>query len=408
MFTAGNYKHVIFNLSLQEGWDDPAVSFAYIDKSMGSAVQVEQVIGRALRQPGARHYPDVDLNTATFFVRVDDKQEFPRILNMVRQRLGAELPEVEIRGYDDPRDRQRATQEPKQALQVPEIHIDAEDAEEAMDAVMAAVHDYRRDDLNTVGAGDAMRAVQKIGDGSAATVQELVAPHSNRVMARWVVRREMRTLFPKSVAAVEWDDPRFDARVEITSAAATALRDDAEKLVCAYLEGSRLVFEEGNPYTVGAIHVNPAKARPFANALHDAYDLNGLEQEVAEALDVTGHPWARNPSQSGYSIPLLDVGDTQRFFPDFLVWKDDIVFAVDPKGGNLLAKDAGRKLLNIMDERRQRKVVVRLVTRGKWNDQLVQLGAAGFTVWSVFPTTGRPKARHVTTVTAAVATALKV
>ena len=41
VFTAGNYKHIIFNLSLQEGWDDPTVGFAYIDKSMGSAVQVE-------------------------------------------------------------------------------------------------------------------------------------------------------------------------------------------------------------------------------------------------------------------------------------------------------------------------------------------------------------------------------
>jgi hypothetical protein len=34
VFSAGNYKHIIFNLSLQEGWDDPACAFAYIDKSM--------------------------------------------------------------------------------------------------------------------------------------------------------------------------------------------------------------------------------------------------------------------------------------------------------------------------------------------------------------------------------------
>ena len=341
VFTAGNYKHVIFNLSLQEGWDDPAVSFAYIDKSMGSSVQVEQIIGRALRQPGARHYPDVELNTATFFVRVDDRQEFPRILAMVRSKLGAELPDVEVRGYEDSRDRQRATQQPKQALQVPEIHIDAADAEEAMASVMEDVHDYRRDVVNTVGQGDAILIKQAVGGGGQGTVQELVSPHSNRVMARWVVRREMRTLFPRSVAAVEWDDRRFDARVEITSAAASALRDDAEKLVDAYLEGSSLVFEEGNPYLVGALHVNPAKAKPFRNALHDSYDLNGDEQPVAEALDATGHLWTRNPSQSGYSIPLLDKGDTQRFFPDFLVWKDGIVFALDPKAPVLLAKDAG-------------------------------------------------------------------
>ena len=76
----------------------------------------------------------------------------------------------------------------------------------------------------------------------------------------------------------------------------------------------------------------------------------------------------QDPSQSGYSIPLLDKDDTQRFFPDFLVWKDDVVFAVDPKGHNLLAQDVVRKLLNIMDERRRRKVLVRLISRGRWND----------------------------------------
>ena len=49
---AGDFRHVIFNLSLQEGWDDPLAYFAYIDKSMESNIQVEQIIGRLLRQPG--------------------------------------------------------------------------------------------------------------------------------------------------------------------------------------------------------------------------------------------------------------------------------------------------------------------------------------------------------------------
>ena len=88
-FSAGDYKHIIFNLSLQEGWDDPACAFAYIDKSMGSSVQVEQVIGHVVRQPGAQHFPDPDLNTANFFIRVDDRQEFPRILKLVQEKLGA-------------------------------------------------------------------------------------------------------------------------------------------------------------------------------------------------------------------------------------------------------------------------------------------------------------------------------
>jgi type III restriction enzyme len=85
-FTAGNYRHIIFNLSLQEGWDDPACCFGYIDKDMGSPDQVTQIIGRVLRQPGAQHYPAAVLNTAHFYIRTDEKGVFEDIIDDVRKR----------------------------------------------------------------------------------------------------------------------------------------------------------------------------------------------------------------------------------------------------------------------------------------------------------------------------------
>ena len=407
VFAAGNYKHVIFNLSLQEGWDDPSCCFAYIDKSMGSSVQVEQVIGRVLRQPGAKHYPDPDLNTASFFIRVDNKQEFPRILRMVQDKLGAELPEVKIEGYSDVADRQRSRLEPKTTPSIPEIHIDASDAVEPLADALGTVHDYRTDTIHTVGKGEVVRAVQTVGTGIKAEIETLDTPHSNRVMARWIVRRGMQGLFPEAAKAIDWADPRFDARVEVTSAAATSLRDAAEKLADAYVENSQLVFEEGNPYKVGPVLVNPKKAKKFKNALHDAYDLNGFEQEIAVAIDETGLQWVRNPSNGGYSIPLLDKGDTRHFFPDFLVWQDGLIFAIDPKGGHLLAKDAWRKLLDIRDEKGNRKVLVRFISTGKWTDDMKHVGANGLTVWAMTKTTGKVKARPVATIADAVAAALK-
>src|SRR5207244_1185018 len=75
-FIGGNYQHVIFNLSLQEGWDDPYCAFAYIDKEMASARQITQVTGRVLRQPNARHYADPILNTAHFYIRSDERGVF--------------------------------------------------------------------------------------------------------------------------------------------------------------------------------------------------------------------------------------------------------------------------------------------------------------------------------------------
>lgn len=72
-FISGNYKHIIFNLSLQEGWDDPECYLGYIDKNMGSRIQVEQIIGRVLRQPGAKHYSDFRLDTCLFYINVIQK-----------------------------------------------------------------------------------------------------------------------------------------------------------------------------------------------------------------------------------------------------------------------------------------------------------------------------------------------
>lgn len=406
-FSAGNYKHIIFNQALQEGWDDPACCFAYIDKSMGSGVQVEQVIGRVLRQPGAKHYTDGDLNTASFYIRVDNKQEFPRILKAVQDKLGAELPEVKIEGYTDPKERQRARQEPKKDLTVPEIHIDADAAMESLASALKGLNDYRTDAVNTVGVGEVVRAVQTVGTGVRGAVEVLDTPHSNRVTARWIVRREMMALHPEAAKAVDWADGRFDARVEITSNAASVLRSAADDLVDIYLSNSELVFEEENPYAVGPVHANPAKAKPYKNALHNTYELNGLEREIAEAIDETGLDWTRNPENGGYSIPLLDKGNTRRFFPDFLVWKDGVIFAIDPKGGHLLASDAYRKLLDIRDEKGQRKVLVRLISEGKWDDQAQKLGPSGFTVWSAVKATGKPRARHFPEVTEAVSAALK-
>ncbi len=407
VFSAGNYTHIIFNLSLQEGWDDPACCFAYIDKSMGSRVAVEQVIGRALRQPGAQHFPDPDLNTATFFIRVDDRQEFPRILKMVQEKLGAELPDVKIEGYSEPGDRQRSRQAPKKTRTVPEIHIDAAEAVNPLSTALRGVHDYRKDTTHTIGKGELLRAVQAIGSGSKATVEMVDMPHSNRVTARWIVRRGMQSLFSEAAKAIDWADGRFDARVEITSVAAAALRDAGDRLVDAYLQNSDLVFEEENLYSVGAIQVNPNKAKHFKHALHDSYDLNILEQSIAETIDDTGLDWVRNPSNGGFRIPLLDKGDSLWFYPDFLVWKDDFVFALDPKGEHLISKDAGRKLLDIRDEKGQRKVLVRLITAGKWNEQRQKVGTSGYTVWSVFRSTGRLRARPVATVAEAVDAALK-
>lgn len=398
-FTAGNYRHIIFNQSLQEGWDDPSCCFAYIDKSMGSAIQVEQVIGRVLRQPGARHYPDPDLNTANFFLRVDDRQEFEKTLRAVQLKIAAELPEVRLEGFADGRERARARLEPRYPMDVPEIHIDADDAVEPMAAVVAALPDYGADSVNSQGPGEQVRAVQTIGDGSSAKVTVTAREHSNRVVARWLVRRTMQSLYPEAVKTIDWADSRFEARVEITSRAASHLRAEGERMVDAYLSNADLAFEASNPYRVGSVTAKPDQLRRFTNSVHEGYsDLNSLEVEIAEAIDATGLRWARNPSNGGYSIPLLEKGSGRRFFPDFLVWKDDLIYAVDPKGSHLITDDAGKKLLAIRDEKRSKRVIVRLITEGRWSHEPIKkLSGSGYSLWKI-TNSGQVRASHSPTV----------
>lgn len=236
VFKERNFRHIIFNLSLQEGWDDPECCFAYIDKSMGSSVQVEQVIGRVLRQPGAQHYSDSDLNTAEFFVRMDSRQAFAEILKLVQDKVAAELPETKVTTYVGKAGRTSTRLEPKEERVLPSIHTDAADAVGPIAEIVTSLRDYRSDAIYTVGEGRHLRAIQTIGTGSAAVIEETTTEHSNPVLARFVLRRALQALHPKAANVVNWADSKFDATIEINSRAAEELREAAEKLVAVYLD----------------------------------------------------------------------------------------------------------------------------------------------------------------------------
>ncbi|ALN73094.1 hypothetical protein [Aureimonas sp. AU20] len=300
-FTAGNFRHIIFNQALQEGWDDPTCGFAYIDKSMASATQVEQVIGRALRQPGVQHYANPILNTAHFYIRTGSRQEFQTILDTVRRRISGETPDVRIDGYSDQRDRTRSRLEPKERRTVPEIHIDADAAVDQLADAVAGIHDYASDDVNTTGPGELSRAVQIVGERTPTQIETIRKDHSNRIVARWLVRRHMQSIYPEATKTIDWADPKFEVRIEITSVAATALREAAERLVDTYLDHSELSFEDANLYVVPSVLVKPDEVERFENALHDGYsDLQDNELEVARAIDTTGYMWSRSmPRSSG-------------------------------------------------------------------------------------------------------------
>jgi type III restriction enzyme len=407
-FMAGSFRHVIFNLSLQEGWDDPLAYFGYIDKSMESNIQVEQIIGRLLRQPGAQHYPVERLNSAHFYIRVDKRGTFNEILGKVNRKLTKDAPGIKIVETKPG----KAKPEPVPAKEDKKIFETAYITDHAIGPIAEIIDsltDYRNDDgSNIQSAGGRALIQRKIGDDSEVKFEWEEFEHTNLVVARWLFQREVMRRFQGALGVAPTDAPKFDALVGFGSRAHKQIQTVAEKVVEAYIEEVFLKQKSVDEYEVGPALVRKDEWETFNNALHEGYSgFNDLESRFARAIDKTGLTWYRNPSRSGYNIPLISVGPTRNFYPDFLVWKGKNVFAIDTTGGHLLKEKTGRKLLGVEPAKPSAgRLIVRLVSEGQWNADVEQEDSAGFTVW------GRKqdntlRAIHVDSVEAAIERSVK-
>lgn len=381
-FTAGDFQHIIFNLTLQEGWDDPSVYFAYIDKSMESTVQITQVIGRVLRQPGAKHYPAERLNSAHFYIRVDKNEVFNDVIEDVKKELGEESGGVKIvvaaPGKPKPQDYHSNGEH-----FVPETGLDPSAARTKIEELLVQFADYREGGVNTKGTGSRRVLKQKVGqNGSQSQWEEY--EHSSEASARWIFHREVQRQYKWALGVVNLADPKLDARVGIGSPAHKQVRYLADEVVNAYIKGVKLVQRRLNPFRVGPILARADEVVPFSNSVHEGYaGLNPLERPFADAIDKTGLTWARNPSRSGYGIPLISVGPTANFYPDFLIWTDERVICVDTKGAHLVHETARRKLLRIRPAKNGPRLDVQFVSNGKYDDTLEQKHTGGFTCWGL-------------------------
>lgn len=116
------------------------------------------------------------------------------------------------------------------------------------------------------------------------------------------------------------DSQKFDALVGFGSRAHKQIVTTAHHVVEAYIDNVYLKQRRPDPYKVGSALVRVNEMESFTNAIHDGYSgLNSLELAFARALDRTGVAWCRNPSRTGYAVPLISVGTTRNFYPDFLV-----------------------------------------------------------------------------------------
>lgn len=386
-FRAGDFQHIIFNLSLQEGWDDPACYLAYIDKSMGSSIQVEQIIGRVIRQFGAKHYGNPILNSAHFFLRVDNQRVFTEAIEGVKKKLKSEGAPIEITDNFTAGGSGGATDiDPKEdaGVKLHQIFVDSSAAETRVAELVDDFMTFTEGDKNTIGEAHTGSQTIDLKD----LVKDGAGPkwkadgHTNPVRLRWLINTAIRLRSSRAQAIVDLKDAKFDVRVQVRSKADRNAEVLGKEIVSAFYQLADLSYESKEPYIFGTMRV-PKNAQSFTNGLYKSYTgFSRFEGEFADALDTAGDIWHRNPSSGGFYIPLLSEGDTAAFYPDFIVWKKGKVFCLDTKGGHLLSDAVARKLFDIKEDGKT-KVQVRFITEGKQTALMGKVIKGGYTVWKM-------------------------
>jgi type III restriction enzyme len=89
-----DFRHIIFNQTLQEGWDDPEAYVCYFDGVTKSFLRIRQIVGRVLRQPSARRFASEALNTATLILQTP-AESYEAVVGELRAELRLYAPENE-------------------------------------------------------------------------------------------------------------------------------------------------------------------------------------------------------------------------------------------------------------------------------------------------------------------------
>lgn len=382
------YTHLIWNLSLREGWDEPWAYVAYLDGTGKSVTDISQKIGRFLRQPNALPFEDGDLNSAYFYFNVPD-EEFGSILRLTQSELENQGYEIISISSTTLRPKVSRESQLKGAVTIPKV---AESFGEDLDALDKILLDnvplFAPEDLRAPGRVTT-RVLDLRRNEEDGTLQKEEMRDDNTEVRVWDylvarlaamdsrIAKKNGTCFTPFVKT----DRRLRQKMQFGSPAMETLNQNLSNIRQRLNNELQLEYEPDQEYEVKPFNLvspdlqtdDPLKreryrVRHFENALHGEYNgLNPFEVKVAEALDTLGLQWCRNPSKTGYGIPIPEIGEgTTNFYPDFLLWTSTCLWAIDPKGAHL-ANDAIRnKLMGVSDvDGLQLKIRVALILEGE-------------------------------------------
>lgn len=383
------FSHIIFNKKFQEGWDDPAVYLCYFDGETDSATRIQQVIGRALRQPGSRHFSDEDLNTAYFYVNCPTEAV---------ERIVDELKE-ELRIYKDddaPDDWEPFTfKEERKALdkialrngydgklKVPRLQLELPSPD-----VLSKLLKKRSmglSEADRTAAGTALINVVSVRTGDV-DQQVIDLLESMRTACGVFLQEQIRALSKNCLNTMDpalFTTEKLSQTACYKSIALDHYRQVAVDIVREYenhVQLTQLADDENHDYVVGPYQPSGNIKKSFKKSGHFYYDtkaFNPDELEFAKALDRQKYPWVRNKDRVDYGIPLPSKsGSSSQFFPDFIWWVKQTIWLLDTTGKFILDEKMRTKLLTA-----PKPIRIALVVRGRLDSSHKQVNAAGWAV----------------------------
>jgi type III restriction enzyme len=383
-----DFTHIIFNKKLQEGWDDPSVYVCYFDGETSSATRIQQVLGRAVRQPGARHFHDANLNTAYFFFNCPNE-----LLEKITDQLKEELriyqgDEPDFEPFEFKEERKAIPKIPLKdqwtgKLTVPNLQPEMPTGDRLRKLIAKKTLDFS--DANRAARGKALINIVSVATGAVSQSKRDLL-EDMRVRCGAFLYEQIRILSKNCCSAIHPDtfsSPELDKSACYHSKALDYYRDLAHLAVQEYenhVRLSKLADQDEELYTVASYQPSGTGQKPFDNAGHPWYDGKAFrpdELEVAKALDkYNEYVWVRNKDRLDYGIPLpIKSGSSSTFYPDFLWWVKGTVWAIDPTGKFILMEKVRTKLLTLPAPLR-----IALLTRGQLTPSYNTNGDTG---WSL-------------------------
>ena len=383
-----DFTHIIFNKKLQEGWDDPSVYACYFDGKTKSATRIQQVLGRAVRQPGAAHLSDASLNTAYFFFNCPNEL-LEKITDQLKEELriyNGDEPDFEPFEFRD--ERKAITKIPVKKkhvgkLTVPNLQPEMPTGDRLCKLILKKTINFGEEDR--AARGKALINIVSVATGDVSQVQRDLL-EDMRVRCGAFLYEQIRVLSKNCCSAIHPDafsSPKLDKTACYNSKALDYYRDLAHSIVQEYenhVRLSELADPDQELYTVGPYQPSGTVKKPLKNAGHPFYDAKSFrpdELQVAKVLDkYRQFVWVRNKDRLDYGIPLpIKSGSSSVFYPDFLWWVKDIVWAIDPTGKFILMEKVRTKLLTL-----PAPLKIALLTRGQLSPSFVSTGDTG---WSL-------------------------